>query len=165
MAKENSFDIVSEVNLQEVDNAVNISLKEIRNRYDLKNSGSKVEFDRNKPQLSILAPDEYTLKSVYQVVESKAIRRGISPKAFRLGKIINAFSGQVKQDIDIIHGIPEDKKKFVVKKIKSSGLKVKTKIEGDKIRIFGKSKDSLQDVIKLVKEMNLDIPLQFINYR
>ncbi len=165
MAKENSFDVISEVNFQEIDNSVNNSIKEIRNRYDLKNTGSIIEFDRKNLHINLTAPDEYTLKSILQVLESKVIQRGISPKALKKGKIEEAFGGKVRLIIEVINGIPDDILKAIVKKVKTSRLRVTPKIEGEKIRIFSKKKDTLQETISFIKDLKLDIPIQFTNYR
>lgn len=165
MAKDSSFDVVSEVDFQEVDNAVNQAIKEIQNRYDLKSSGSQVELDKDKTKFTITTDSDFTLKSVSDVIESKFIKRSISLKALDYGKIEQASGGKVRQEVSILHGIPTEKAKEIVKIIKDTKIKVQSQIEGGKLRISGKNKDDLQSCITLLKEKDLGLPLQFTNYR
>lgn len=163
MASTYSFDIVSEVDLQEVDNAVNQTKKEITQRYDFKNSKSDIEFSNN--EIKIIADDEFKLNAVLQILDSKLIKRNISPKSLQGSKIEDAFSGTVRQIFKLVMGIEKDKAKKITTKVKDSKIKVQTQIIDEKIKITGKSKDDLQEVMKLLKECDLDIPLQFTNYR
>lgn len=165
MAKDSSFDVVSEIDFQEVDNAINQAVKEIQNRYDLKSSGSQVELDKGKTKFTITTDSDFTLKSVSDVIESKFIKRGISLKALSYGKIEQASGGKVRQEVSILHGIPTEKAKEIIKIIKETKIKVQSQIEGEKLRISGKNKDDLQSCITLLKEKDLGLPLQFTNYR
>ncbi len=163
MAQEFSFDIASKPNLQEIDNAIHISMKEIQTRFDFKGSISSVK--RDNENIHIVSDDEFKLKSVIDILKGKLVKRGISLKFLEHGKVEQAPGGTVKQDIKIKSGIPQDKAKKINIMIRDSKLKVKTVIQGDQIRISGKSKDDLQQVIKLIRSANLDLELQFMNYR
>lgn len=163
MAKENSFDIVSLVDFQEVDNAVNQAKKEIQTRYDFKDTGSVIVFESE--EIEILTSDEYKLKSITDVLQSKMVKRGISLKGLEYGKVEEATMGMVRQKINIVSGISSEKAKEINKYIKTLGVKVNTQIEGDKIRVSGKNKDDLQAVMNFIKEKDFKIPLQFVNYR
>ena len=163
MAQQNSFDIVSEVNLQEVDNAVNQAHKEITQRYDFK--GTKTEITLEPDSIQIVSDDDFKVKAVVDVLQSKLVRRGISLKAFVYGKIEPAAGGLAKQTITVQQGIDTDKARHIVKLVKDSKLKVQSQIQGDQVRITGKKRDDLQAAIQLLKAQDLDLPLQFINYR
>mgnify|MGYP001105172221 CR=1 FL=1 len=165
MAKENSFDIVSEINMQEVDNAVNQAIKEVRNRYDLKNSDTEILLNKDEGEIIITTENDFTLKSVLDVFKSKLIKRGISLKALQAGKIEPAIGGKSKQKFDIVQGISQDIGKEINKAIKENKIKVKVQIEDVKLRVFGKSRDELQEAISLIKSKDFKIPLQFTNYR
>lgn len=165
MAKENSFDIVSQIDFQEVDNAVNQTLREIAVRYDLKNTSSKVILDRKDKLVEVTAPDEFKLKSIIDILQSRLVKRDISLKALKFQKIVPSMSGTVSLKIDLINGISDEESRAITKMIKSSKTKVKVKIEGDRLRVSAQSKDILQQAIGLIKEKDWDIPLQFINYR
>lgn len=162
---DNSFDIVSQIDFQEVDNAVNNAMKEISQRYDFKGSKSKIEFQKTEKQITILADDDFKLKSVKDILESKIVKRKIEIKALQYGSVEKAFEGTVRQIAKIQQGIPQEKVKEIVKFIKDSKIKVQPTIQGDQIRVSSKSKDLLQEVIGLIQQKNFDIPLQFINYR
>jgi len=164
MAKEFSFDIVSKVDLQEVNNAVNQTVKEISQRFDLKGTNSTVEWD-SENLIKINAPDETKLKNIYAILQEKFIKRGLSLKSLDAGKIENALGGNVKQEIKIKQGIDKELGKKINNLIKSSKIKVNSQIQDDQIRVSGKDKDDLQNVIKLLKSQDFDIDLQFINYR
>lgn len=163
MAKDASFDIVSELDLQEVDNAVNQAVKEIQTRFDFK--GSKSSISREDDAITILSDDEYKLAAVYDVLQSKCVKRGISLKALKPGKIEPATGGTVRQRIALQQGIDQDVAKQIVKHIKDMKIKVQASIQGDQVRISGKSRDDLQQVIHELKDADLQIPLQFTNYR
>jgi hypothetical protein len=165
LAKDFSFDVVSEVDGQEIDNAVNQAIKEINTRYDLKTSGSQIDLDKSKLKFSITSNSDFTLKSVKDVIESKFIKRGISLKSINYGKVEPASGAKVRQEAEIQHGIPTEKAKEIVKIIKDSKIKVQTQIEGEKLRISGKVKDDLQRSQNLLKEKDIGLPLQFNNYR
>lgn len=163
MASNYSFDIVSEVNMQEVDNAINQTLKEIGQRYDFK--GSKTQIELGKDEIKIVSDDEYKLNAVIDVLKGKFIRRGVSPKALELGKIETASLGSARVIAKIVKGISTEKAKKIVAEIKSSKIKVQTQIMDNQLRITGKDKDDLQAAIQLVKSKDFEIDLQFTNYR
>jgi uncharacterized protein YajQ (UPF0234 family) len=162
---ENSFDIVSRVDIQEVSNAVDQAMKEIGQRFDFRGSKSTINLDRGKDELSIVSDDEYKLKSVIDILQSKLIKRKVPIKSLQYGKIESSLSGNVKQTVTIQQGVPTEKGKEIVKLIKSAKLKVQTEIQKDQLRERAKKKDDLQTVITLLKEKNLDIHLEFVNYR
>lgn len=165
MAKDSSFDIVSTVDLQEIDNAINQANKEISTRYDFKGSKSKISWNKNEGQITIDADDDYKLRSVHDILHTKLVRRGIDLKALQYKKPEPASGGTVRQAVDIIQGIDTDKAREINKLVKNSKLKVQVAIEGTKVRVSGKSKDDLQKVIQMVKEHDFGLPLQFVNYR
>ncbi len=163
MAKDASFDIVSEVDLQEVDNALNQAKKEIGQRYDFKNS--KVEIAFEDEEIKVLAEDEFKLKAVIDVIESKLINRKISIKNLDFQKIESASGGTVRQKIKIKQGIEMNIAKEIVKEIKNSKIKVQAQIMNDQVRVSGKNRDDLQAVIQLLKSKDYNLDLQFTNYR
>lgn len=165
MAKQNSFDIVSEVDLAEVKNAVNQASKEISQRYDLKSTNSQIELNEKERSITLTANDEYTLKQVLDVLQQKLIRRGVSLKALDYGKVEPAAGAQIRQAITLQQGIPQDKAKDIVKSIKGTKLKVQAAIQGDTVRVTGKDRDVLQEVIAHLKNEPFDIDMQFTNYR
>lgn len=158
-----SFDIVSKVDMQEVDNAVNQVSKEIEQRYDFK--GTSNQIDLEKDSLVILAADEYKLQAVVDILKGKLVRRGVSPKCLDFGAKEPASGGAVRQRVAIIQGIGQDKGKELVKAIKQSKLKVQGQIMEDQVRVTGKKIDDLQEVIQLLKGSDFGIELQFVNMR
>jgi uncharacterized protein YajQ (UPF0234 family) len=165
MAQQNSFDIVSEVNLQEVDNALNQARKEISQRYDFKDSKTLIEYNPKEKHISIHTIDEFHLKSAVDVVQSKLVKRGISLKALRYGTVEPAANSTVRQLVSLIIGIDKDDARAIVKLIKDSRIRVQAQIMDDQVRVSGKDKDDLQAVIKLIRETDLSFPVQFVNYR
>ncbi|KPU46269.1 putative nucleotide-binding protein [Oxobacter pfennigii] len=163
MAGSNSFDIVSEVDLQEVDNAVNQTVKEISQRYDFK--GSKVEVQLDKDEIKVHADDDFKLKSVHEILRGKFSKRGISVKALDYGKIEKSGGDTIKQVIKIKKGISKELAKEIVSLIKNSKLKVQAQIMDDQVRVSGKERDDLQAVIQMLKAKDFDTELQFTNYR
>ncbi len=163
MAKDNSFDIVSQIDLSEVDNAINQSMKEISQRFDLKGSNTTVE--RNNEEVAINAPDDLKLKNVLDIFQTKLTQRGISLKALEYGKIEHALGGRAKQVIKLQQGIDKDQSKKITTLIKDSKIKVQASIQGDAVRVSGKNRDDLQAVMHLLKEADLPMNLQFTNYR
>ena len=163
MAGTYSFDVVSQVNMQEVDNAINQAKKEIEQRYDFKNSKSQIEL--LKDSVKIISDDEYKLNTVIEILKGKFVKRGISPKALNFGKIEKATLGTVRVEGTLINGIEKEKAKEISAEIKASKLKVQTQIMDDQLRVSGKNKDDLQAAINLLKEKDFSIPLQFTNYR
>ena len=166
MASDFSFDIVSAVDLQEVDNAVNQALKELRNRFDFKGSKSDLQFNREDGKITFLADDDMKLKSLNQMLKEKLAKRNVSMKALKFGEAEKALDGMLRQTAELIQGIPQDKAKEVVKRIKEMKLKVQASIQSDQIRVSGKNKNDLQDVIHMVKaQEDLNLAFQFVNYR
>lgn len=163
MAKNSSFDVVSEVDMQEVDNAVNQTVKEISQRYDFKGSKSSLELEGKV--IKIITDDEYKLKSVVDILQSKIIKRGIDLKTLDYGKVEPASGGLVKQDVNIQEGITKEKGKELVAAIKATKIKVQAQIMDDQVRVTGKNKDDLQEIISLLKEGDYGVPLQFTNFR
>jgi len=161
-----SFDVVSEVDLQEVDNAVNQSMKEISQRYDFKGSISKVTLDKAAKQLEIVADDDSKLKAVVEVLKGKFFKRGLSTKAMDFQTAEAAFSGTINQKVKIVSGLPMEAAKDIVKRIKDSKLKVQASITDEKVRVSGKSKDDLQEAMQLLRgAADIKVALQFNNFR
>jgi len=165
MAKQNSFDIVSRVDLAEVHNAVNQATKEVIQRYDLKDSGSRIDFNEKEARLVLASADEFRLKAVNDILQQKLVRRGVSLKALDYGTIEPAAKGTVRQTVSLQQGISTDKAREIVKLIKGTKLKVQSAIQEDMVRVSGKDRDTLQKVIALLKEHDFDIDMQFTNYR
>jgi uncharacterized protein YajQ (UPF0234 family) len=163
MAVTNSFDITSEVNLQEISNAIQLTNKEIRTRFDLKNSNCQVSFENN--QIILLADDDFKLKSLTEILQTKLAKRSVPLKALNYGKIERAFGGRVRQSIELQQGIPTDKAKEIVKIIKGLKLKAQASIRGDVVRVAAKKRDVLQYIIQHLKEKDLGIHMQFTNFR
>lgn len=163
MAKDCSFDVVSEVDLQEVDNAVNQALKEIGQRFDFR--GSKASLMLEGSEIKVLADDDFKLKNVIEILQSKIIKRGISLKNLDYGKIESASHGTVRQIVTIKKGINKEQAKDVVSAIKASKLKVQAQIMDDQVRVSAKNKDDLQSVIGMLRQRDFGIELQFVNYR
>ncbi|MBI3292410.1 MAG: YajQ family cyclic di-GMP-binding protein [Elusimicrobia bacterium] len=165
MAEEFSFDIVSQVNLQEVENAVNQASKEIGTRFDFRGSLARIEWDKKGGILTLLAEDESRLKGVIEVFQGKLSKRGVSLKSLNFGTIEPAERGSVRQQVTLQQGIPQDKARTLIQMIKQAGLKVQAGIQGDHIRVSSKSKDALQATMTLVSSKDVGLPLQFVNYR
>jgi cyclic-di-GMP-binding protein len=163
VAKESSLDVVSEVDLNEVRNAVNLAQKEIATRYDFKKSVSKVTLEEDG--LVLVSDNEGKLKSVVDIVEEKLVRRKVSLKALQYGKIEAALGGTVRQRVALAAGISDEKAKAMNKLIRQQFKRVKVSIQGDSLRVFSPSKDELQGVMQLLRENDFDLPLQFTNYR
>jgi len=165
MAEDHTFDIVCNVDFQEVSNAVNQAMKEIGQRFDFKGSKSNIEVDKGKGLITLLSDDEHKLRSVIDILQSKLIKRGISLKALSYGKVEQAAGSTVRQVITLQQGIPQAKAKEIVKMIKDRKLKVNAEIQKDQVRVKGKDIDELQTVIALIKEKDFGIHVQFTNYR
>ncbi len=164
MAEGYSFDVVSKIELQEVKNAVETATKEIRQRFDLKGSQSEVSLKEEK-EIIVVSSDEYKLAAVLDILQSKLVKRGVSLKALIYEKIEKALGGTVRQKITLQQGIPSEKAKEIGRAARDAKLKVQTQIQGDQIRVSGKSKDELQAAIAYFKSKDFGIDLQFINYR
>ncbi len=164
MAAENSFDIVSKVDLQEVSNAIQNALKEIHTRFDLKDSKSDIQLE-GKEALVLSSADEYKLKAVTDILQSKLVKRGVPIKALSYGTVEPAAGSSVRQKITMQQGIPIEKAREIVKLIKDSKKKVQASIQGDTVRVSGKDRDSLQEMIALLRGHDFGIDMQFTNYR
>lgn len=160
---ESSFDIVSKVDMQELKNAVDQALREVANRFDFKNSVSNIEIEGEA--LKLHSDDEYKMKALVDILQSKLMKRGLSIKALDYGKIEPAAKMTVRQEIKLKQGVDQDTARKIVKLIKDSGRKVTTQIQGDQVRVASKSKDDLQAVMQLLRGADLPVDLQFVNYR
>lgn len=166
MATQASFDITSNVDLQEVDNAVNQAKKELGQRYDFKGSSAEIVFDRGENTLTLSAEDKFKLDAVWEILQSRLVRRNVPVKNMKLGDIENATGSSVKRKIDLQQGIPGEAAKDIVKFLKDQKLKkVQASIQGDQVRVSSASKDDLQDAIRVLKGHDFGIELQFGNYR
>jgi uncharacterized protein YajQ (UPF0234 family) len=165
MAADNSFDVVSKIDMQELNNAIQQAMKEITTRFDLRDSKSKLELNEKDLALTLSSADDYKLKAVTDILQSKLVKRGISLKAFAYGAVEPAAGGTVRQKATIQQGIPGDKAKKMVQTIKDAKLKVQASIQGDTVRVSGKDRDTLQQVIALLKQQDFGLDLQFTNYR
>lgn len=163
VSSENSFDIMSKLDMQEMNNAIRQAEKEIENRFDFK--GSKSSITLEKESVVLVSDDEYKLGNVLDILQSKMVKRGLSLKNLVFGKIEPASSGTVKQKIDLKQGIDQEQAKKINILIRDSKLKVKSQIMGDQIRVTGKSKDDLQQIMQLLKNADLPLDLQFANFR
>jgi len=163
VGSQNSFDIVSKIELQEVKNAVVQAMKEIQQRFDFK--GSKSQISLEQKEMVVISDDDYKLKSVIDILQSKLVKRGIPLKALTYQKVEEALGGTVRQKITLQEGIPQEKAKEIVKEVKQSKFKVQSQILGDQLRVSGKSKDDLQEIMKLLKGKDFGIDMQFTNYR
>src|SRR4249920_4156359 len=164
MAAENSFDIVSKVDLQEVSNAIQNALKEIHTRFDLKDSKSDIQLE-GKEALMLTSADDYKLKAVTDILQSKLVKRGVPIKALVYGAVEPAAGSSVRQKVTMQQGIPIEKAREIVKLIKNSKKKVQASIQGDLVRVSGKDRDALQEIIALLKGRDFGIDMQFTNYR
>ena len=165
MAKESSFDVVSTVDMQEVDNAFQQAKKELSQRYDLKDSGAEITLDKAGKTITVSAPADFVAKQVIDVIVSKLIRRGIDLTAVKWGEPQPAAGQSVRQTANIVEGIDKDTAGRINKDLKGTKLKVKVQIEGDKLRVSSASRDTLQDVIAFLKGQDYGQPLQYVNYR
>jgi uncharacterized protein YajQ (UPF0234 family) len=163
MAQEFSFDIVSRTDLQEVANAVQQAQKELATRFDFKGSKSSISLGEN--EIVLVSDDEGKLRSVRDIIESRLVKRKVSLKALEYGKVEPAAGSTVRQQVKIVQGIESEKAKAIVRAIKDAKLKVQVSIQGDQLRVVGRSKDDLQRAMALAREQDLGIPLQFTNYR
>ncbi|HEX2253509.1 MAG TPA: YajQ family cyclic di-GMP-binding protein [Thermoanaerobaculia bacterium] len=163
MAAENSFDVVSNVDIQEVRNAVDQAQRELGTRYDLKNAAAEVELAGE--EIVIESSDEYTLGQAVDVLKTKLVRRSVDLKSLRPGKVEEASGGRARQKFELQQGIPTDTAKQIAAEVKKLKIKVQAAIQGDSVRITGKKRDDLQQVITHLKSLDLDVPLTFTNYR
>jgi cyclic-di-GMP-binding protein len=162
---ENTFDIVSKVELPEVVNAIQQTLKEVQTRFDLKDSKSTIELNEKDNKLTLASKDEFKLKAVTEVLELKLVKRKVPLKAFTYGPIIAAAGSSVRQEVTMQQGIPIEKAREIVRVIKDSKKKVQASIQGDLVRVSGKDRDILQQIIALLRGREFGIDMQFTNYR
>lgn len=160
-----SFEIISEVDLQEVDNAVNQACKELAQRYDFKDSKASIAFDRKEEKITLIADDEFKLRALTDILATRLAKRGISLKSLKFNDPEKAFEGYLRQQVEICMGIEKEKAKELTDIIKGLGLKVQTQIEGEKIKVSSPKKDELQEVIAHLRGLDFSIPLSFGNYR
>jgi uncharacterized protein YajQ (UPF0234 family) len=164
MASDNSFDVVSKVDIQEVRNAIEQAIKEVRARFDLKDSHSDIKLE-GEDTLQLASADEYKLKAVTEILGQKLVKRGVSLKSLTYEKIEPASGSSVRQKIKLQQGIPQEKAKEIVRLVKDSKVKAQASIQGESVRISGKDRDTLQEVIAMLKKHDFGIDMQFTNYR
>lgn len=160
-----SFDIVSELDLQEVDNATNQASKEIANRFDFRGGKSEISFSKEKKEISILADDDMKLRAIHQLLEQKMVKRNIDLRSLKYGKEEEASGGMIRQSVSLVQGIGKEDAKKITKAIKETKLKVQAQIQDEQVRVTGKKIDDLQEVIGQLKAMELGLPLQYVNMR
>ena len=166
MATQCSFDVTSNVDLQEVDNALNQARKEVAQRYDFKGSKASIDFDAKESKLVLAADDEFKLNALWEIVSTRLVRRNVPVKNMHRGAALPAANSTVRQEITLQQGIPSDTAKNIVKYLKDAKLKkVQAAIQGDQLRITSGSKDDLQDVMRVLREQDFGVALQFGNYR
>jgi uncharacterized protein YajQ (UPF0234 family) len=165
MADTYSFDIVSEISWQEVDNAINQARKEILQRYDFKGSKSSIEYSQKDKTITIMGDDDYKMKAVVDILQNKFVKRSIPLKALKYKTPEQATGGMMRQVIEVLQGISKDNARLIVKIIKDAKLKVQAAIQDEQVRVSGRSKDELQEAMALVKGSELDFAVQFTNYR
>ena len=165
-SKDHSFDVVSEVNMQEADNAVSQTKKELDQRFDFKGSQSSIELDKTEKTVILKTENEYRLKTLVDLLQTKCVKRGVSLKSLQYGKVESGMiGGTVKQVVTIQNGIPTDKAKEIVKSIKDSKIKVQAQIQSDQVRVQSPKIDELQTVIAFLKQRDFGLDLQFVNFR
>jgi uncharacterized protein YajQ (UPF0234 family) len=162
---DNTFDVVSKIDLPEVSNAVQQALKELHQRYDLKDSRSSIELNEKDHKILLESQDEFKLKAVLDILQQKLVKRQVPLKGLDYGTVMPAASSRVRQEISLQQGIPIEKAREIVRIIKDSKKKVQASIQGDLVRIAGKDRDTLQDVIALLRQTDLGIDMQFTNFR
>jgi hypothetical protein len=162
---DNSFDIVSKIDLAEVNNAIQQARKEIAQRFDLKNSRSQIELNEKDKQIVLASQDEFKLKAVIEVLEQKLVKRKVPLKGISYGPVAPAAGTTVRQEAALQQGIPIEKAREIVKRIKESKLKVQASIQGDFVRVSGRDRDTLQEVLRLLRGQEFGIDMQFTNYR
>ena len=165
MADQYSFDVVSEVNMQELKNALDQATKEIKQRFDFKDSKTEITLKEKEKELIVVSDDDYKLNAVNDIIKAKCVKRGVSLKAFDYGAVEPALSGTVRQVAKIQSGLASEKAKEITKAVKESKLKVQAQIQGEQVRVLSKSKDELQATMALLKGKDFGVDLQFTNYR
>jgi cyclic-di-GMP-binding protein len=162
---DNSFDVVSKIEMPEVVNAIQQAQKEIQQRYDLKDSHSSIELNEKDNKIVLTSKDEFKLKAVVDILESKLVKRKVPLKGLTFGQILPAAGSTVRQEITLQQGISTEKCREIVKAVKDSKLKVQASIQGDFVRVSGRDRDTLQSIIKLLRDADFGIDMQFTNYR
>jgi uncharacterized protein YajQ (UPF0234 family) len=162
---DNTFDVVSKIDLNEVSNAVQQTMKEVHTRFDLKDSKSTVELNEKDHKILLASADEYKLKAVVEILGQKLVKRNVPTKGLQYGTLTTASAGSVKQEITLQQGISTEKAKEIVKLIKDSKLKVQASIQGDTVRVVSKDRDTLQQVMTLLRGKDMGVELQFTNFR
>ena len=166
MAQQCSFDVTSNVDLQEVDNALNQARKEVAQRYDFKGAKASIEFDQKDSKLVLVADDDFKLNALWEIVQTRLVRRNVPTKNLTRGTVIPAANSTVRQEISLQQGIPVEKAKDIVKFLKDAKLKkVQASIQGDQLRVTSPSKDDLQEAMRQLREQDFGVALQFGNYR
>src|SRR4051812_17626865 len=165
MASDNSFDVVSKIDIQELNNAMQQALKEIHTRFDLKDSKSDIKLEEKDSVITVSSADDFKLKAVNDILQNKMVKRGISLKALTFESIEPAAGGTVRQKIKMQQGIATEKAKEIVRIIKDSKMKLQASIQGETVRISGKDRDTLQQAIALLRKADIGIDMQFTNYR
>tara|TARA_Y100000287_G_C14222891_1_gene357367 strand:- start:124 stop:609 length:486 start_codon:yes stop_codon:yes gene_type:complete len=158
-----SFDVVSKLDMQEIDNSISNSMKEITQRYDFKGSNSKIE--RSDKIITLTTEDELKAKQVLDILNSHIIKRNVDPRSIKLKNSESASGNTIRQTYDLIEGVDQDISKKIISTIKSSKMKIQVKIQGNELRVSGAKRDNLQEAIQIIKDLNLPIPLQYINFR
>jgi uncharacterized protein YajQ (UPF0234 family) len=164
MASDSSFDVVSKVELQEVKNAIDQATKEVSARFDLKDSKSKIDLEGTET-IQLASADDYKLKAVVEILSQKLVKRGVSLKNLEFEKIEQAAGQSVRQKIKLVQGIPSEKAKIIVAAIKDSKKKAQASIQGDTVRVVSKDKDTLQEIMSLLRGKDVGVELQFVNFR
>jgi uncharacterized protein YajQ (UPF0234 family) len=165
MAQQFSFDVVSDVDQQELDNAINQAKKEVEQRYDFKGSNTTIEYDQKEKKLTLHTSDDMKLRALSEIINAKMIKRNISLKALEYGKAEPAAGSTLRQTVKIKSGLESEQAKQITKMVKEKKMKIQAQIQGDVVRIVGKSKDELQEAIQLLRTFDFDFPIQFTNYR
>jgi len=165
MAGQNSFDVVSEIDMQEVDNAINQAKKEILQRYDFKGTKTTIELNQKDNDVTVVSDDDFRMKAVIDILQNKFIKRGIALKAMKFGEIEQAGGGLTRMKITLNVGIEKENAKLLVKMIKDTKIKVQAQIMDDQVRVTGKDRDDLQQVIATLKAADLEFAIQFTNFR
>jgi len=165
MADEHTFDIVSRVDMQEVSNAVQQAMKEISQRFDFKGSKSSIDLSKEKAEITLVADDDYKLKSLTEILKAKLVKRNVSLKTLNFGNVEKAAGDTLRQLVSLQQGLSPERAKDITKLIKETKLKVQTEIQKDQVRVRAKKIDDLQELIKMLKEKDFDFHIEFINYR
>lgn len=158
-----SFDVVSKLDMQEIDNSISNSMKEITQRYDFKGSDSKIE--RNDKVITLNTEDELKAKQVLDILNAHIIKRNVDPRSIKLKNSVSASGNTIRQIFDLIEGVDQEISKKIISTIKSSKMKVQVKIQGNELRVSGAKRDNLQEAIQVIKDLDLPVPLQYINFR